>query len=443
MENKPVFESFDQFVQFIYEANLNEANLNEDLTATFGDIKTLLASLGLGSEGQKALARVESTVMEAKGMVRPAITVGVIKDGKATNVMGTRMNNLIGYFKKKKADVSVDDFVTKIEYDNVIGGKVVTNDGKRRSLVGLLADVNYYNAYNKNNGWDKPKVTKNMQWEEAAPEGKVSKVTFGIFGKNTKKEGYLNGSGLMDQIVLDNNEGQLSFRVYVPGGNISPVQYDRFRKEDVSAVKLGKRDATSKDFQIFFVFYYVAKFSPNGGAPYEITKVTPIEIVKSTTEEVFTPIVLASDALFDLDKSVLKPAGEDVIKIAMNGLVSASDLEVTGFASQEGTADRNKTLCEERGKVVADFITKNYPSLGAVKVTPFDAGKQIQPANGDEKERPQWRKVTINGKGTRIGSVPTTLKEIVYKPVDNRLKADKIVIEQLMISVNVGRPQLA
>ena len=437
MENKPVFESFDQFVQFVYEANLNEG-----LTATFGDIKTLLSSLGLNEEGQKALARVESTVMEAKGMARPAITVGVIKEGRATDVMGTRMNNLIGYFKKKKADVEVDDSVTKIEYDNVIGGKVVTNDGKRRSLVGLLADVNYYNAYNKNNSWDKPKVTKNMQWEEAAPKGKVSKVTFGIFGKNAKKEGYLNGSGLMDQIVLDNNEGQLSFRVYVPGGNILPVAYDRFREEEVSAVKLGKRDATSR-FSIFFAFYYVAKFTPNGGASYEITKVTPIEIVKSTTEEVFTPIVLDSNALFDLNKSVLKPAGEDVIKIAMNGLVSASDLEVTGFASQEGTADRNKTLCEERGKVVADFIAKNYPSLGAVKVTPFDAGKQIQPANGAEKERPQWRKVTINGKGTRIGSVPTTLKEIVYKPVDNKLKADKIEIGQLMISVNVGRPQLA
>ena len=101
MENKPVFESFDEFVQFVYEANLNEG-------ATFGDIKTLLASLGLDSEGQKALARVESTVMEAKGMVQPAITIGFIRDGRATDVMGNSMNNLIGYFKKKKADVKFD-----------------------------------------------------------------------------------------------------------------------------------------------------------------------------------------------------------------------------------------------------------------------------------------------------------------------------------------------
>lgn len=435
MENKPVFESFDEFVQFVYEANLNEG-------ATFGDIKTLLASLGLDSEGQKALARVESTVMEAKGMVQPAITIGFIRDGRATDVMGNSMNNLIGYFKKKKADVKVDDSITRIEYDNVVGGKVVTNDGKRRSLVGLLADVNYYNAYNKNNGWDKPKVSKNMKWEEAAPEGMVSKVTFGIFGKNAKKEGYLNGTGLTDQIVLDNNEGQLSFRVYVPGGNILPVAYDGFDTDSVNADKLGKRDAAS-ELEIFFAFYYVAKFTPNGGVPYEITKVTPIEILKSTTEEVFTPIVLDANALFDVDKSVLKAGAENLIKIAMNGLVSASDLEVTGFASQEGTADRNKTLCEERGKVVADFIAKNYPSLGAVKVTPFDAAKQIQPANGAEKERPNWRKVTINGKGTRVGSVPTTVKEIVYKPVDNKLNADKIEIGQLLIRVNVGQPQLA
>ena len=434
MENKPVFESFDEFVQFVYEANLNEG-------ATFGDLKTLLASLGLDAKGQQALARAESAVMEAKGMVQPAIYTGAIREGRATNVMGNSINNLIGYFKKKKANVVIDNYVDMIPYDNVVGGKVVTNEGERRSLVGLLAEVNYLNAYNKNNGWDRPKVNKDMYWEEAAPEGTVSKVTFGIFGKNARKEGYLNGSGLSDQIVLDNNEGQLSFRGYVQGGNILPVTYG-YSEAQVKAEKLGKKDQR-EDWSGIIAFYYVAKFTPNGGASYEITKVTPIEILKSTTEEVFTPIVLDANALFDVDKSVLKAGAENLIKIAMNGLVSASDLEVTGFASQEGTADRNKTLCEERGKVVADLIAKNYPSLGAVKVTPFDAGKQIQPANGAEKERPQWRKVTINGKGTRVGSVPTTVKEIVYKPVDNKLKADKIEVGQLLIRVNVAKPQLA
>jgi outer membrane protein OmpA-like peptidoglycan-associated protein len=434
MENKPVFESFDEFVQFVYEAKLNEG-------ATFGDIKTLLASLGLDDEGQKAIARVESAVMEAKGLTQPAIYHGVVRDGKAVDIMGNSINNLIGYFKKKKADVEVTNYVDIIPYDNVVGGKVVTNDGRRRSLVGLLADVNYLNAYNKNNGWDKPKVSKDMKWEEAAPEGTVSKVTFGVFGKNARKEGYLNGTGLSDQIVLDNNEGQLSFRGYVQGGNILPVQYG-FLESQVTADKLDKKSDKSS-WSGILAFYYVSKFIPNGGVPYQITKVAPIEILKSTTEEVFTPIVLDANALFDVDKSVLKAGAGDLIKIAMNGLVSASDLEVTGFASQEGTADRNKTLCEERGKVVADFISKNYPSLGAVKVTPFDASKQIQPANGAEKERPNWRKVTINGKGTRLGSVPTTVKEIVYKPVDNKLKADKIEVGQLLIRIIAGSPQLA
>ena len=435
MENKPVFESFDEFVQFVYEAKLNEG-------ATFGDLKTLLASLGLDSDGQKALARVESAVMEAKGLKNPAIYHGVIRDGKAADIMGNSINNLIGYFKKKKADVTIDNSIDLIPYDNVVGGKVVTNEGQRRSLVGLLADVNYLNAYNKNNGWDRPKVSKDMNWEEAAPEGTVSKVTFGVFGKNARKEGYLNGSGLSDQIVLDNSKGQLSFRGYVPGGNILPETFATYSTDQVKADKLGKRDERSS-WSGYLAFYYVAKFTPNGGVPYQITKVAPIEILKSTTEEVFTPIVLDANALFDVDKSALKAGAEDLIKIAMNGLVSASDLEVTGFASQEGTADRNKTLCEERGKVVADFIAKNYPSLGAVKVTPFDAGKQIQPANGAEKERPQWRKVMINGKGTRVGSVPATVKEIVYKPVDNKLNADKIEVGQLLIQINVGKPQLA
>jgi outer membrane protein OmpA-like peptidoglycan-associated protein len=435
MENKPVFESFDEFVQFVYEANLNES-------ADFGDLKTLLASLGLDTAGQKALARVESVVDEAKGLTQPAIYNGTVREGTATRVMGNNINKLIAYFKGKKADVDVSDAVVTIPYDNVVGGKVVTNNGERRSLVGLLADVNYLNAYNKNNGWDKPRVTKNLYWEEAAPEGKVSKVTFGILGKNAKKEGFLNGSGLTDQLVLDNNDGQLSFRVYVPGGNILPVDYTGTSKDYVTATKIDKRNETNEWVGVI-AFYYVSNFIPNGGVPYKITKVAPIEILKSTTEEVFTPIVLDANALFDVDKSALKAGAENLIKIAMNGLVSASDLEVTGFASQEGTADRNKTLCEERGKVVADFIAKNYPSLGAVKVTPFDAAKQIQPAKGAEKERPNWRKVTINGKGTRVGSVPATVKEIVYKPVDNTLNADKIYVGQLLITIKAGKPQLA
>jgi len=435
MENKPVFESFDQFVQFVYDAALNEG-------ANFGDLKTLLSSLGLDGDGQKALARVESAVDEAKGLKAPALTNGYVRSGAALDRMGNNINMLITYFKSHKADVSIGDSVTIIPYDNVIGGKVVTGNGQRRSLVGLLADINFLNAYNKNNGWDKPKVSKNLNWEEAAPEGGASKATFGILGKNANKGGFLNGSGLSDQLVLDNNEGQLSFRVYEPGGNILPVAYDGFDKSAVIAKKIDKRDETS-EWKGFIAFYYVSKFIPNGGVSYEITKVTPIEVLKATTSEVFAPIVLDANALFDVDKSVLKAGAEDLIKIAMNGLVSAADLEVTGFASQEGTAERNKILCEERGKVVADFISKTYPSLGGVNVTPFDAAKQIQPAKGSEKERPQWRKVTITGKGTRVGSVATTVKEIVYKPVDNKLKADKIEIGQLLIEITAGKPQIA
>ena len=77
MENKPVFESFDEFVQFVYEARLNESD-------NFEDVKALLSDLGLNDRGGDALAAAEKLVAigdEAK----TKDYMGVIQGGKGVS----------------------------------------------------------------------------------------------------------------------------------------------------------------------------------------------------------------------------------------------------------------------------------------------------------------------------------------------------------------------
>ena len=71
--NRPVFESFNEFIKFIYSDAIYESVKIGDLS----DLQTTLGSLGMNSVGKKALTEIES-LAEQSGAIFSAADLSQI-----------------------------------------------------------------------------------------------------------------------------------------------------------------------------------------------------------------------------------------------------------------------------------------------------------------------------------------------------------------------------
>ena len=113
-------------------------------------------------------------------------------------------------------------------------------------------------------------------------------------------------------------------------------------------------------------------------------------------------VVIQADALFDFDKSVLRPDGKKSIDDALAKL-SGVDLEMviaTGHTDSVGTDAYNQKLSERRAAAVKDYlVSKGIPSA---KVTTIGKGESQPVATNKTAEgRQKNRRVDIEFKGVR------------------------------------------
>jgi len=113
-------------------------------------------------------------------------------------------------------------------------------------------------------------------------------------------------------------------------------------------------------------------------------------------------VVIQADALFDFDKSVLRPDGKKSIDDALAKL-SGVDLEMviaTGHTDSVGTDAYNQKLSERRAAAVKDYlVTKGIP---AAKITTIGKGESQPVATNKTAEgRQKNRRVDIEFKGTK------------------------------------------
>jgi OOP family OmpA-OmpF porin len=113
-------------------------------------------------------------------------------------------------------------------------------------------------------------------------------------------------------------------------------------------------------------------------------------------------IVIQADALFDFDKSVVRPDGKKSIDEALAKLQGV-DLEMviaTGHTDSIGTEAYNQKLSERRAAAVKDYlVSKGIPSA---KITTIGKGKTQPVATNKTKEgRQKNRRVDIEFKGVR------------------------------------------
>jgi len=115
-----------------------------------------------------------------------------------------------------------------------------------------------------------------------------------------------------------------------------------------------------------------------------------------------TTAVIQADALFDFDKSVLRPDGKKNIDDAL-AKIRGTDLEMviaTGHTDSIGTNAYNQKLSERRAQSVKDYlVSKGIP---ASKITTIGKG-ETQPVatNKTAEGRQKNRRVDIEFKGVR------------------------------------------
>jgi OOP family OmpA-OmpF porin len=113
-------------------------------------------------------------------------------------------------------------------------------------------------------------------------------------------------------------------------------------------------------------------------------------------------VVIQADALFDFDKSVVRPDGRKSIDDAVAKLQGA-DLEMviaTGHTDSIGTEAYNQKLSERRAQAVKDYlVSKGIP---ASKITTIGKGESQPVATNKTAEgRQKNRRVDIEFKGVR------------------------------------------
>jgi|688.fasta_scaffold36091_5 outer membrane protein OmpA-like peptidoglycan-associated protein len=398
MENKPVFESFDQFVQFVYEEALNEGLQIKDLT----ELKTALAAQGLDANGRKALGAIEEVITQGQ---QPNLKPSFVQISYCLNLM-TRTD---------ETEITGIDFESQqLEYSNVLGGAVLDGAGKRVPFAQYLATLNIRNL----NAFKKPYYD-------------LKRKLF-TNGDDKAETGWLTGSGPVNQFIIVDNKAKLDAKVW---------RYDNPVKNPVLASGTGfisepqpMKGKGQDNISIQYYFYYPVKIVPQGGVEYTSREVTQFIREKTTTAETLKPIVIQDDnTLFDVNKSVLKEEGKAAILAALGNVASANSITVTGGASQEGDKARNEALCKERAQAVADYI-KSTTSFKSADVKVSDK-LDIQPKASTE-DRKTWRRVTLNVEGEYLAPVDKTTPELVYMASEDSNKADKIIIAQAIIQLN-------
>ncbi len=132
------------------------------------------------------------------------------------------------------------------------------------------------------------------------------------------------------------------------------------------------------------------------------TSSAPAAPAKPAPASVRQAIVIQADALFDFDKSVLRPDGRKSIDDATAKLRGV-DLEMviaTGHTDSVGTDAYNQRLSERRAAAVKEYLVSK--GIAASKITTIGKGESQPVATNKTAEgRQKNRRVDIEFKGVR------------------------------------------
>jgi len=128
----------------------------------------------------------------------------------------------------------------------------------------------------------------------------------------------------------------------------------------------------------------------------------PAAPARAAPSSVRQAVVIQADALFDFDKSVLRPDGRKSIDDAL-AKIRATDIEMviaTGHTDSVGSDAYNQKLSERRAAAVKDYLVSK--GIAASKITTIGKGESQPVATNKTAEgRQKNRRVDIEFKGVR------------------------------------------
>ena len=409
--NKPVFESFNEFIKFVHSDAIYESVKIEDLS----DLQTTLGSLGMDKVGKKALTEIES-LAEQSGAIFSAADlsqIGIVL-GKLTTPDVTTITRI---------DVSVEEFY----YDNLMGGAVKTQKGDKVGLAQFLTQANKENL--------KP-------LSEKIPQINIDKDRFELDGD--KK--FIPGSGVIGQYLPVQIDGTLDLKkwkfddpvdnsVLTMSGDWQPISARDWKRSKYASTGPGwvDEDNFHQIIRVFYVLYHPISVD-NKGQEYTSKKVeTYVRPVPTVTEKL-RPIVVQEDLpLFKVNTADLTEEGKIAIMQALSNVTTAKSISIRGGASQEGTPERNKELCKLRSEAVAEFLKPTFPDAAITA----EAEGDIQPKtpDTDEKIRKTFRKITMNVDGTTLVKQPGTKDETITTINTVSKRAQRVLIAATIIGI--------
>lgn len=393
-QTKFVFEKFEDFVEFLQENVLNEANK----FATLSEIQSFLGSNGMDKDGKTAFSQIEELAKKS--------SFGEFKT-EDYNALALTLNKLSTPDVTTITDITV--YVNEGTNMNSIAGTVVTEDGSRVSIADLFTKVNTYN----------------LSTSSKVPALNKEKKVF-TNSRDTDKE-FFKGSGPLRQYRLLNSSGKMDFKKYTEA---DPVKNAMF--SSTAAPKVYKRDRDQSYYTSFFLYWPKALQVGQGE---EITSTEIVATVRPVSKKStkLSPIVIQNDdVLFELNKSVLKEEGKAAILNALSNVATAKSIVVTGGASKEGDVKRNETLCKERAQAVADFLKQG--SFKNAEITVSEVA-DIQPQDNKDP-LPNWRKVTLDVEGETLIEQKTTGTETVFNAQSVSKKMDKLTFVETRIDIS-------
>jgi OOP family OmpA-OmpF porin len=141
---------------------------------------------------------------------------------------------------------------------------------------------------------------------------------------------------------------------------------------------------------------------PAKPAPTPAPAPKPAEPAKPAPTSVRQSVVIQADALFDFDKSVVRPDGKKSIDEAL-GKIKGVDLEMviaTGHTDSIGTEQYNQRLSERRAAAVKEYLVSK--GIASSKVTTIGKGESQPVATNKTAEgRQKNRRVDIEFKGVK------------------------------------------
>ena len=128
----------------------------------------------------------------------------------------------------------------------------------------------------------------------------------------------------------------------------------------------------------------------------------PVEVPKPAPQPVKVAVTIQAEALFDFDKSILKPDGKKSIDeaIAKMKKVDVEMVIATGHTDSIGTDAYNQKLSERRATTVKEYMVSQ--GIPAAKITTLGKG-ETQPVatNKTAEGRAKNRRVDIEFKGVQ------------------------------------------